>query len=123
MKYTIDKEEKYSLVRLDEEKLDSVLAPELKSEFVKLNTGGVRNLILDLSPVKYVDSSGLSAILVANRLCENSRGMLVVAAPSEHVTKLLKISRLDAVLNILPSVEEAIDAVAMNEIESDLRGE
>ena len=72
MKYSVDKKEKYTLLSLDEEKLDTLIAPDLKSEFVSLNTEGVVNVILDLSKVKYVDSSGLSSILVANRLCENS---------------------------------------------------
>jgi len=35
--------------------------------------------------------------------------------------KLIKISQLDSVLNIMPKVEEAIDAVFMHEIEKDLK--
>ena len=52
MKYTIDKQEKYTMVRLHEEKLDSTAAPQLKSEMVTLHAEGVRNIILDLSEVK-----------------------------------------------------------------------
>ncbi len=70
MKFTLDKQDKYSLLSLDEENLNSLIAPDLKSEFVFLRNEGVRNLIFDLSNVKYVDSSGLSAILTANRLME-----------------------------------------------------
>ena len=45
MKYTIDKQEKYSLLRLHEEKLDSSVAPNLKSELITLHAEGVRNII------------------------------------------------------------------------------
>ena len=40
---------------------------------------------------------------------------------SDHTMKLIKISQLDSVLNILPTVEEAVDAVFMNELENDLK--
>jgi anti-anti-sigma factor len=121
MKYTIDKQEKYTLLRLHEEKMDSSIAPSLKSEMVTLHAEGTRNIILDLSEVKYTDSSGLSALLVGNRIFQEDGGIFILACLSDHTTKLIKISQLDSVLNILPSVEESIDAVFMHEIEKDMK--
>ncbi len=123
MKYSIDKQEKYIILKLDEAKLDATLSPELKSTFVAMNAEGVRNMIVNLSEVKYVDSSGLSAILIANRLCNDQNGTLVLIGVTEHVLKLIKISQLEKVLNILLTEEEAIDLVLMNEVEQDLRSE
>jgi anti-sigma B factor antagonist len=121
MKYTIEKTEKYSLLQLHEDKLNSIVAPDLKSELVKLNAEGIKNIIIDLSNIKYIDSSGLSSILVGNRLCENEQGMFVLSGANDHVMKLINISHLDSILNILPTVEESIDAVFMNEVEKNLR--
>jgi anti-anti-sigma factor len=121
MKYTIDKQEKYSLLRLHEEKLDSNIAPNLKSEMITLHAEGVLNIILDLAEVKYTDSSGLSALLVGNRILQEDGGILILASLSDHTMKLIKISQLDSVLNILPTADEAIDAVFMHEIEKDLK--
>lgn len=121
MKYTIDKQEKYSLLRLHEEKMDSSVAPNLKSELITLHAEGVKNIILDLSDVKYTDSSGLSALLVGNRIFQEEGGIFVLAALSEHTVKLIKISQLDSVLNITLTTEEAIDSVFMHEIEKDLK--
>ena len=121
MKYTIDKQEKYSSLRLHEEKLDSNVAPQLKSELITLHAEGIHNVILDLTEVKYTDSSGLSALLVGNRIMQEDGGIFVLAALSEHTMKLIKISQLDTVLNILPTVEEAVDAVYMHQIERDLK--
>lgn len=121
MKYTIDKQEKYSLLRLHEEKMDSSVAPGLKSELITLRAEGVKNIILDLAEVKYTDSSGLSALLVGNRIFQEDGGIFILAALSEHTIKLIKISQLDSVLNILTTVEEAIDAAFMHEIERDLK--
>jgi anti-anti-sigma factor len=121
MKYTIDKQEKYSLLHLHEDKMDSSIAPSLKSEMITLHAEGVRNIILDLSEVKYTDSSGLSALLVGNRIFQEEGGIFVLTGLSEHTMKLIKISQLDSVLNILPSKEEAVDAIFMHEIERDMK--
>ena len=121
MKYTIDKQEKYTLLRLHEEKMDSSIAPSLKSELVTLHAEGARNIILDLSEVKYTDSSGLSALLVGNRIFQEEGGIFVLSCLSDHTMKLIRISQLDSVLNILPTVEESIDTVFMHEIEKDMK--
>lgn len=123
MKYTIDKQDKYLTLTLHEEKLDSNIAPDLKSELITLHAEGVRNIILDLSDVKYTDSSGLSALLVGNRVVQEEGGMFVLSCLSDHTSKLIKISQLDSVLNILPTVAEAVDTIFMNEIENDLKNE
>ncbi|MDZ7607443.1 MAG: STAS domain-containing protein [Cyclobacteriaceae bacterium] len=120
MRYSIDKGEQYTILKLQEEKIDSPLSPILKSEFVTLNAEGVKNIILDLVDVKYVDSSGLSAILVGNRIYNEDGGIFILTRLNDHVMKLIKISQLNNVLNILPTVEEAIDAIFLKEIESDL---
>lgn len=120
MKFSINKEEKYTILKLDEEKLDSVIAPQLKTEFTNLNAEGTKNIIFDMSDVKYTDSSGLSAILVANRICGSSDGYLILTGTQDHVNKLIEISQLTEVLNIIPTNEEAIEAIFMNEIEGEI---
>lgn len=123
MKYSIDKKEKYCLMKLEEEKLNTLNAPKLKSELVLLNAEGQRNLVLDLSNVKFVDSSGLSAILIGNRLCKNANGTFVLAVLQESVLKLIKISQLDTLLNMMPTVQEGIDFILMEELGRDLKGD
>ena len=49
MKYSVDKQEKYTVISLQEENLNAIVAPDLKSEFVVMSNEGVPNLILDLS--------------------------------------------------------------------------
>jgi anti-sigma B factor antagonist len=109
MSFQIDKTEKYTVIKLQAEKLDSNIAPALKSELVILNTDGVKNIIIDLSDTRYCDSSGLSAILVANRLCKNSQGTFVLTGLQEPVKKLISISQLDTILNITSTMSEAVD--------------
>ena len=102
------------------EKLDSQISPALKSELVVLNADDFKNVIIDLTDTRYCDSSGLSAILVANRLCKNSGGTFVLCGLQRSVFKLISISQLDTILNITPTLQEAVDFLAMEEVERDL---
>jgi len=120
MKFSIDKQDKYCIFRLEEEKLNSVVAPLVKSEMIVLNAEGMKNIIFDTSKVRFVDSSGLSSILIANRLCKNSGGTLVLCAVSDNVNKLIKISQLDSILTIVPTQDEATDFIMMEEAEKDV---
>lgn len=114
MSFQIDKTEKFTIIKLLVEKLDSNLAPSLKSELVVINTDGAKNIIIDLTDTRYCDSSGLSAILVANRLCKNSQGVFILTGLQEPVKKLISISQLDTILNITNTVSEAKEMLSVH---------
>ncbi len=123
MNFTIEDKGRYTLVTSNADKLDTTCAPELKSELVYLNKTGVRNVIIDLTATRYCDSSGLSALLVANRLCKSVNGSLIVCGLQEPVQKLVQISQLESVLSITPTPSEAVDLLYMEEIEKDVKKE
>lgn len=123
MNFTIANKDKYTLVTTNVDKLDTTCAPELKSELVYLNKTEVRNIIIDMGRTRYCDSSGLSALLVANRLCKGVNGSLVICSLQEPVMKLVQISQLESVLSITPTIEEAVDLLYMEEIEKDVKKE
>ena len=123
MKFTLDKQDNYTIFALQEENLNSLIAPNLKSEFIFLRNEGVHHLIFDLTDVKYVDSSGLSAILTANRLWNDFGSFVVTGANHPSVKKLIEISRLESILTLIPTMEEAVDYVFMQEIERQLNDE
>ncbi|MEN0048292.1 MAG: STAS domain-containing protein [Bacteroidota bacterium] len=123
MKYTVNKQDRYTVFTLDEDNLNSLIAPDLKSEFVVLSNEGVENLILNLSNVEFVDSSGLSAILTANRLWKAIGSFVLTGIDQPNVKKLIEISRLDSVLTIVPTVAESIDHIIMDSIERDMESE
>ena len=123
MKFTVDKHEKYVLIKLNESKLNSLNSPQLKSELILCNSEGQRNIILDLSNVKYSDSSGLSSLLVGHRICKNADGTFILTRINENITRLIAISQLENILNIVGTVDEAIDLIFMEEIEKELKRE
>jgi anti-anti-sigma factor len=98
-----------TIFKLNEKRLDTNISGLLKGEFTMiLKVEGVNKFIIDLSDVESCDSSGLSAILVANRIISTSEGQIRLAAPSEKVHTLIKITQLDRVLNVTESVEQAL---------------
>ena len=107
MEFKIEKLKNYTLIQVLEEKLDTHIAPTLKSELVLVSGNGEKNIVLDLTRCRYCDSSGLSAILVANRLCKNANGTFVLTGLNDAVERLITISQLDTVLNITGSMDEA----------------
>lgn len=123
MKYSIDKKDKYAVFQLQEENLNSLLAPKLKSELVIFANEGVRNLVFDLSQIQYVDSSGLSAILTANRLWKPLGSFILTGVTHPNVKKLIEISRLDSVLTIIPTVAESTEYIFMEELEREINAE
>ena len=120
MKFEVDKQERVVVVTSKVEKLDALCAPELKGELVLANKEGHRNMVLDLSETRYIDSSGLSAVLIGHRACRDAKGTFVLCGLQPAVAKLVTISRLDDVLKIVPTANEAIDFVFMEEVERDL---
>lgn len=107
MNFDQQNKENYTLVNALVEKLDAASAPELKALFLMLNKNSINNIVLDLSKTKYCDSSGLSAILIGNRLCKDSGGKFVLSGLQANVKKLIEISQLHNVLNITADAEAA----------------
>ena len=107
MNFIVRKEEDYSCIRVVRDRLDSFVSPELKAELVMLSSKKEHNIILDLKDCNYCDSSGLSAILVGNRLCEDVNGIFIICNLSQNVDKMIKLAMLDSILKIEPGIEEA----------------
>ena len=110
MNFEIKKEDDITIFKLNEERLDTNISGLLKGEFTMLlKVEGANKFILDLSDVESCDSSGLSAILVANRILNSTNGQMRIASPSEKVYSLIKITQLDRVLPVCDTVNAAFD--------------
>lgn len=122
MKFTIDKHEKYVIIQPHVELLDGDTAPKIKAEFILRNTGGQRNIVLDLSQVKDADSAGLRTGLLAHRLCKAAGGVFILANVNDQIKGLIAVCKLDTVLTLVSQTAEAEDMIFMKEIEKELRG-
>jgi len=118
MHFTVDKNDKFAIIKLQEPKLNTLISAELKSELLIINGQGIVNIILDLSECQYCDSSGLSAVLVGNRVCRNANGSFVLTGLSDPIQKLITISQLEQILSISPSLDEATKIFMSDDIEN-----
>lgn len=113
MNYELNKVDEVSIFKLNEKRLDTNISGLVKGEFtLLLKVEGVNKLIIDLSAVETCDSSGLSAILVANRIITTNDGKLVLASPSEKVLSLIRVTQLDRVLTICKTTKEALQEIS-----------
>ena len=100
MNFKVQEKDKFLIIRCISDKLDALVSPELKTLFLHHSNKGVVDFIVDLSQVKYCDSSGLSALLVGNRIINEKEGSLNLFGLNPMVEKIISISQLDTVFNI-----------------------
>jgi anti-sigma B factor antagonist len=112
MSFLVEEFDKYVVITSNVEKLDASNASLLKDELTSLNKKGVNTLIINLTASKYCDSSGLSAILLANRICKDTNGKFVLVGLQASVQKLISISQLDKVLTITSTISEAVEVLS-----------
>ncbi len=111
MKFTVTKEGKATILTLDSKKLDSTLTSELKAEFLVLCKPKVtQKLVVDMSKVDFCDSSGLSALLIADRAMREHGGSVHLVGVHKKILDLMKISHLDRVFTINAKMAEALSA-------------
>ena len=91
-------------LKLKEKKLDAAVSSELKGEFLILCKPKLETLVVDLANVDFCDSSGLSALLIAERKMKEHGGKVRLLNVHKKVSGLLKISMLDRIFDIKEAV-------------------
>ncbi len=107
MNFEVQKNGEAVVLKLKERKLDSSVSPELKGEFLILCRPDLLNLVVDLADVEFCDSSGLSALLIADRKMKEHGGKVTLINVHKKVISLLKISMLDRVFDIHTSPRDS----------------
>lgn len=107
MNFKVLSKENYSIISSAVDKLNLSNASKLKSLILTINNSSVSNIIIDLTATSYCDSSGLSAILSANRLCKNSNGQFILTGLQPNVKKMIEIAQLHRVFSITENLEQA----------------
>lgn len=88
--------------------VDLATVSQLRTALTDEMLDGPVDLVIDLSKVTFMDSSGLGALVGAHRKARLFQGRLTVVATSSSLLRLLTITGLDRVLTVVPSVEEAL---------------
>ena len=72
---------------------------------------GVKFCLIDISDVRYINSSGIGVLITILTKFRNKGGELYLIRPSEHVKKLLIITKLQAIFRIVDSEKEALSQI------------
>jgi anti-sigma B factor antagonist len=91
--------------------VDVYSAPELKESLAKLRQSGARSIVVDLTEVAFLDSTGLGALVEARAATTEAGGSLSIVCNQERILKLFTITGLDSVFSIHKSVDEALAAL------------
>ena len=88
--------------------IDLFTAPEFKQRMSAPIDAGRSNLVVDLSETTFIDSSSLGVLIGAHRRLKLRGGSLVVVCANEAIAKTFKITGLDGVFTLAPTVEAAL---------------
>ena len=92
--------------------VDVYSAPELKDKVSELIESGQTTLIVDLSGVAFLDSTGLGALVEARSATTEAGGALPIVCTQDRILKLFTITGLDGVFSIHPDVGAAVAELA-----------
>ncbi|MDQ3315497.1 MAG: STAS domain-containing protein [Verrucomicrobiota bacterium] len=90
--------------------IDLHVSPEMRVSLRELIDQKPKRLVVDLSRVPYVDSSGLAVLIGAMQSLEHEGGELLLAGARETVRLILATARLDEYFKLFPSVDAALAA-------------
>jgi anti-sigma B factor antagonist len=85
--------------------VDLATAPELRAAAMDAATGGARELIVDLRPVEFIDSSGLHVLVEIHREMVNRGGACTIVRGSSAIHRTFEIAGLDEVFTFIEGAE------------------
>ncbi|MCX5808093.1 MAG: STAS domain-containing protein [Proteobacteria bacterium] len=99
------------IVKPSEKRIDASVATDFKGKMIDWINAGNKRIILNLAEVDFVDSSGLGAIVSSLKTIGND-GDLVICGISDTVITLFRLTRMNMVLQIFSTEEEALKALS-----------
>jgi len=97
------------VINVKEERLDAHNSGELKSEMQKQFDEGIKNILIDLKDVRFIDSSGLGALVSGFKNAISHQGNLKLSTLQPQVKSMFELTRLHRVFEIFSSTAEALD--------------
>jgi anti-sigma B factor antagonist len=94
------------------DRFDVVTAPEVKADLVNVISDGAQTLIIDLSQVSFLDSSGVGALVAIHKAIEQAGGQLHLAAPTRQAHLVLRLTQLESMFSLHRTIDDALADVA-----------
>ena len=94
------------------DRFDVITAPEIKAELLKAAADGANTIVIDLSQVTFLDSSGVGVLVAAHKALDHQGGQLHLAAPTKQAQLVLRLTQLESMFSIHRTVNDALAASA-----------
>ena len=111
MKYTQEIKNKVLKLHFEGDLIGENNGPEVVELANDAIAGGVTHCLLNISHVRYINSSGIGVLITLLTKFRNKNGDLYIIKPSDHVNKLLIMTKLQAIFNIVKTEEEALQKI------------
>lgn len=112
MKHSVSTRKELTILRVEESVFDVRHADTFRSTIDKMVSNDLsKNLIIDFSQVKAIDSSGIGSMLLAHQLANRSDGLAIFVSLCQQIKDLLKLTNLDKQLYIFSSINEVMTLI------------
>lgn len=118
MDFKIERSEKYAVITLKEKQFTEDISALFEEQARELLREDYHNLIVVMNETSEIDPAGVVTLRKLVRLCSTGLGILVVVTHDDDFTDLLEDSTISDLV-ILPTLEEAVDAVFMHDLENE----
>lgn len=108
MELSTTTEDHLRIVSVTNDRIDAAVAIEFKDAMRAETDGGPKTVILDLSKVNFIDSSGLGAIVASMKHMGQDR-TLALAGLTPTVDKVFRLTRMDSVFSLFSTLDGALD--------------
>lgn len=107
MEMTLNIQGPVCVLHVDADRIDAAIAIQFKDRFRDLTMGQIGTVVLDLSRVTFLDSSGLGAVVAARKLLGQGR-VLELSGLNPAVEKVMQLTRMNSVFSIHASLDTAL---------------
>ncbi len=98
------------IIFVKEERVDAHNSNDLKDELKNQFDAGKKNVLIVLKDVRFIDSSGLGALVSGFKNAVSHQGTLKLSSLQSQVKSMFELTRLHRVFDIYPTTEDAMDS-------------
>ncbi len=123
MEFKIDTKDAFTIIMPVNESISAKMTGALREKCMEMRQSGSRNFIIDLQHANEIDKEAISELVTLHEESYSLDQSLVFTGISKAVMPVLKEEEQDLLINIAPSMAEAVDIISMEILERDLFGE
>jgi len=106
----IEKRNKVDIISFNVDKINALIADDLKNEISKVLNNTNPRVILDLKGIHYIDSTGFGCFLSVYKTAKNNYGVLKFACPEPAIIKVFETLNLNSIFDIFEDMEDCINS-------------